>query len=88
MSTHRKHTHFPLFVSVLNVSVALFVYVVPGKSAALHVASALSAYCLVEIFVSVIFAATVSLVTGHVTTSSVIEIDGFVISMLRGLAEI
>lgn len=83
-----KHTHFPLFVSVLNVRVLPLVYVVPGKSVALQVASAESEYSRRDIFVSEIVAATVSLATGHATTLSVIVILGFVTSILRTFDDI
>ncbi len=78
VSSHLKHTYFPLSVSVLKIISDPLVYDVHGKSAALQVAYAESAYSLIEMFVSVTVAATVSLATGPATTSFVILIFGTV----------
>lgn len=87
LSSHLKHTYFPLFVSVLNVSVAQ-VYEVPGKSLASHTASAERAYSLTVKFVSLMVATTSSVIAGHTNTSLVIEIDGLVTSIFIGFAPI
>jgi hypothetical protein len=85
LSDHLKQTYLPLSDDHVNDN-TLPIYVIPGKSDALHVASGDSEYSLSNKFRSVIVAATVSHEAGADQILSVIVITGGVISILIGLA--
>lgn len=86
-SAHLKHIYSPLCDSVVMRMFDPLVYEVPGKSVPSHIASAEYAYSLTVRFVSVTRATTVSHETGPASTSLIIEMLGFVTSILRGFAE-